>query len=76
MTFQEMQEAHAALSAELDAHGAQLAALRGETASLAGWIATLVRLLMDAGVVSRVTGPFAGLFADDRLPCPFCGGVH
>jgi len=76
MTMREMQDAQAALSAELDSFGETLSALRAHQESTATWVATLIRVLADAGVVSRLHGPFAALLRPADQPCLFCGQEH
>jgi hypothetical protein len=74
-TKREMEDMQAALAAELDGFGASLSSLHEQQENMASWIATLIRLLADAGAISRTAGPFATLLNREQ-PCLFCGEVH
>jgi hypothetical protein len=74
-TKREMEDMQTVMAAELDGFSATLASFQEQQQNLAGYLATLLRLLADAGVVSRVTGPFSALFQPPQ-PCLFCGEIH
>lgn len=75
-TTRQLQQMHETLAFELDGFGLSLASLREGQENLASWVANLVKLLADAGVISRTEGPFAGLFPRPNDVCLFCQVEH
>lgn len=75
-TSRELNDMQLELARELDAYGATLATLGSQQQNLAGWVATLISLLMNAGVISRTERALADLVGLREQPCLFCGEVH